>query len=132
MQLATGALYTSAHLLLRRLGLDWPERAILAGAFGSVLDPRRALAIGLFPARGVRQVRSVGNAAGDGARLALLDKDKRAEAEPVAREVEYVKLTLERGFNEAFIAALYFPAPRARSSVRRSVFHLTPAAIRLC
>ena len=56
---------------------------------------------------------AVGNAAGDGARIALLNKDKRVEADRIAREVEYIELTAEPGFEEAFIAATHFPDVRS-------------------
>lgn len=109
IQLAKAAMYAGAQLLLRRLGIERPDKVILAGAFGAVIDPRRALTIGLFPECGLENVSAVGNAAGDGARIALLNKAKRAEADRVARQVEYVELTVEPGFREAFMEAIHFP-----------------------
>jgi len=109
IQLAKGALYAGSELLLRRLGAERPDRVILAGAFGSVIDLERALAIGLFPDCGLKNVSAVGNAAGDGARMALLDRHKRVEAENLARDVEYVELSTEPGFNDCFVAATHIP-----------------------
>lgn len=109
IQLAKAALYAGSQLLLRRFGIERPDRVVLAGAFGSVIDVQRALWLGLFPDCGVNNVRAVGNAAGDGARMALLDRAKRAEAQRLARQVEYVELTTEAGFMELFTAATHLP-----------------------
>ena len=109
IQLAMAALSTGSQLMLRRMGRDRPDKVILAGAFGSVIDPRRALALGMFPNCGLENTQAVGNAAGDGARIALLNKEKRIEADRVAREVEYFELTSEPDFNEMFVMATHFP-----------------------
>jgi len=110
VQLAKAAIYTGAMILLRRTGRERPDAIKLAGTFGEVIDPARALIIGMFPDCDPGMIHAVGNAAGDGARLALLNRDKRLEAEKVAREVEYVELTSEPGFNEAFLVATHFPS----------------------
>jgi uncharacterized 2Fe-2S/4Fe-4S cluster protein (DUF4445 family) len=65
--------------------------------------------LGMFPDCDLTNVYAVGNAAGDGARIALLNREKRAEAEEIAREVEYVELTIEPDFQKEFIEALEFP-----------------------
>jgi uncharacterized 2Fe-2S/4Fe-4S cluster protein (DUF4445 family) len=109
IQLAKAALYAGSELLLARLGVERPDRVVLAGAFGSVIDLERALWIGLFPDCGLENVSAVGNAAGDGARIALLDRRKRAEAEHLARWVEYVELSTERAFDERFVEATHMP-----------------------
>jgi uncharacterized 2Fe-2S/4Fe-4S cluster protein (DUF4445 family) len=109
IQLAKAALYAGSQLLLRRFGVERPDRVVLAGAFGSVIDIERALCLGLFPDCGIENVRAVGNAAGDGARMALLSRHKRAEAERMARQVEYVELTTEPGFMELFTEATHLP-----------------------
>jgi uncharacterized 2Fe-2S/4Fe-4S cluster protein (DUF4445 family) len=109
IQLAKAALYAGSQLLLRRFGIERPDRVVLAGAFGSVIDIERALCLGLFPDCGIENVRAVGNAAGDGARMALLNRHKRTEAERMARQVEYVELTTEPGFMELFTEATHFP-----------------------
>jgi len=109
IQLAKAALYTGGQLLLRRFGIARPDRVVLAGAFGSVIDVQRALWLGMFPDCGIENVRAAGNAAGDGARIALLNRHKRAEAERMARQVEYVELTAEPGFMDSFVDATHLP-----------------------
>ena len=109
VQLAKGALYAGAKLMMKRLGIEKPDRVVLAGAFGSYIGKEEAMALGMFPDCDLRFVSSVGNAAGDGARIALLNREKRLEAEEMARRVEYVELTLEREFQEEFIAAMSIP-----------------------
>lgn len=109
VQLAKGALYAGAKILMRHLGVKKLDRVILAGAFGSYLDKDSALAIGLFPDCPLDNVYPVGNAAGEGARLALLSLDKRSEAGKVSRRVEYLELTLMPDFEEQFAQAMYIP-----------------------
>jgi len=113
VQLAKGALLAGCRILLARLGRELPDRVVLAGAFGSEIDRERALAIGLFPDCGLQNVTAVGNAAGDGARIALLSRREREEAERIARRVEHVPLTRDPGFTRTFVAATAFPGPGA-------------------
>ncbi len=98
IQLAKAALYTGAKLMMRRLGIEKLDKVILAGAFGSTIDPEKALVLGMFPDCDLKNVYAVGNAAGDGARLALLNRDKRAEADEIARKVEYMELSIRSRF----------------------------------
>jgi uncharacterized 2Fe-2S/4Fe-4S cluster protein (DUF4445 family) len=109
VQLAKSALYAGAKLMMKRLGISRLDRVILAGAFGSYIDKTAAMRLGLFPDCDLTHVSSVGNAAGDGARIALLDRDKRREAETLARQVEYLELSSDPDFQEAFIDALTIP-----------------------
>jgi uncharacterized 2Fe-2S/4Fe-4S cluster protein (DUF4445 family) len=109
IQLAKGAMYAGARLLMKRLGIEKIDKVILAGAFGSYIDKESAAVIGLFPDCSLKNVQAVGNAAGDGARMALLDMDKRREANVMARRVEYVELTVEPEFNRTFTQSLLFP-----------------------
>jgi uncharacterized 2Fe-2S/4Fe-4S cluster protein (DUF4445 family) len=109
IQLAKGAMYAGARILMNRLGVKAVDRVILAGAFGSYIDKMSAAIIGLFPDCDPANVYAVGNAAGDGARIALLNLDKRDEADVMARRVEYVELTLEPDFNRIFTQSLLFP-----------------------
>ena len=109
IQLAKGAVYAGARTLMNRLGVDRLDKVILAGAFGSYIDRESAAVIGLFPDCDLENVYAVGNAAGDGARIALLNVDKRKEADIIARRVEYVELTVEPNFNKTFTQALLFP-----------------------
>ena len=109
VQLAKGALYAGAKLMMKKLGIEKLDRVILAGAFGSYIDKTEAMILGMFPDCDLGNVFSVGNAAGDGARIALLDREKRMEAEKVARQVEYLELTIEADFQQEFMAALAIP-----------------------
>jgi len=109
IQLAKGAMYSGAKTMMNRLGINKIDKVILAGAFGSYIDKESAAVIGLFPDCDPEQVYAVGNAAGDGARMALLNTDKRKEADVMARQVEYVELTVEPDFNSTFTKALTFP-----------------------
>jgi uncharacterized 2Fe-2S/4Fe-4S cluster protein (DUF4445 family) len=119
VQLAKGALYAGAKVLLRKWGIPKPNKVVLAGAFGNYIDKAEAMRIGLFPDMDLEQVYSVGNAAGEGACLALCNIQKRLEAERIARQVEYIELTLEPEFEEEFIQALHFPH-------MKDVFRLVP------
>jgi uncharacterized 2Fe-2S/4Fe-4S cluster protein (DUF4445 family) len=109
VQLAKGAIYAGAKLMMKRLGVEKVDRVVLAGAFGSYIDRAGAMLLGMFPDCDLVSVSSVGNAAGDGARIALLNRDKRREAEEMARRVEYVELTLSEDFQKEFMAAMYIP-----------------------
>ncbi len=112
LQLAKGAMYAGAKLMMRRLGLKQLDRVILAGAFGSYIDKERSLLLGLFPDCELSNVYAVGNAAGDGARIALLNTAKREEANRYARQIEYVELTVEPDFEREFMYAMHFPHMR--------------------
>jgi len=109
VQLAKGALYAGAKLMMKKLGIEKLDRVIIAGAFGSYIDKTEAMILGMFPDCDLDCVSSVGNAAGDGARIALLNRDKRLEAEEMARRVEYLELTLAKEFQQEFMAAMFIP-----------------------
>jgi uncharacterized 2Fe-2S/4Fe-4S cluster protein (DUF4445 family) len=109
VQLAKGALYAGAKLMMKRLGIEKLDKVILAGAFGTYIDTENAMVLGMFPDCDLKNVFAVGNAAGDGARIALLNKDKRAEAEEIARKVEYIELTLEENFKKEFMGSMQIP-----------------------
>jgi len=109
IQLGKAALYAGAKLLMNRLGLAKVDRIVLAGGFGSYIDPKHAMLIGLIPDCDLAQVTAVGNAAGDGARMMLLDKAKRSEAQWAARWVRYVETAVEPTFQEEFVASINLP-----------------------
>jgi uncharacterized 2Fe-2S/4Fe-4S cluster protein (DUF4445 family) len=109
VQMAKGAIYAAAKLMMDELGVKHLDRVILAGAFGSFINRKSATAIGLFPDCKLENVRAVGNAAGDGARMALLNVKKRQEADHEAAKVEYVELTTRPGFQKEYARAMYFP-----------------------
>jgi uncharacterized 2Fe-2S/4Fe-4S cluster protein (DUF4445 family) len=109
IQLAKGALYAGCRILMRHMGVDRVDRVKIAGAFGTHVDREKALIMGLIPDCDPERVVPIGNAAGDGARLVLLDRKKRDEARRLARKIEYLELTAETDFQDAFVAALAIP-----------------------
>lgn len=109
IQLAKAALYTAAQILLREADLEKPDKIILAGAFGSHIDTVKALILGMIPDCPLENVYSVGNAAGDGARIALLNKSKRLEAVEVANSIRRVELPVDPDFQNQYMLALNFP-----------------------
>ena len=109
IQLAKGALHCGCKLMMRRMGIDKVDRVKIAGAFGSHVDREKALIMGLFPDCEIDKIVSIGNAAGDGARAALLNRAKREEANWVSRNVEYIELTLEKDFQQQFVEAMQIP-----------------------
>ena len=115
IQLAKGALYAGARLLMDRLGIETLERISLAGAFGSHIDVKYAMVLGLIPDCDLAHVSAAGNAAGTGARIALLNRDSRAEIEDVVSRVEKVETATEPAFQQHFIEAMAFPHKTAPS-----------------
>ncbi len=109
IQLAKGALHAGCMLLLERYGIDRVDRIRLAGAFGNHIDPVHALVLGLVPDCAPEHVTSAGNAAGTGARIALLDSSARAEIEAVVRRVEKIETAVEPRFQELFVGAMAIP-----------------------
>ena len=109
IQLAKGALYAGCKLMMRRMGMEKVDTIKIAGAFGTHVDREKALIMGLFPDCEIEMIESVGNAAGDGCRAALLNKDKREEANWVSRNVEYIELTVEGDFQTEFMEAMQIP-----------------------
>jgi uncharacterized 2Fe-2S/4Fe-4S cluster protein (DUF4445 family) len=109
IQLAKAALYAGAKLLMMRAGVDEVDRIVLAGAFGSYIDPRYAMILGLIPDCDLVRVVAVGNAAGDGARIALLNRQKRQEAQEVARQVKYIETAVDPEFQDEFVGAIHIP-----------------------
>ena len=109
IQLAKGALYAGCKIMMRRMGLEKVDKVKIAGAFGTHVDREKALIMGLFPDCEIEKISSVGNAAGDGCRAALLNREKRKEADWVSRNVEYVELTVEKDFQNEFMTAMHLP-----------------------
>jgi len=112
IQLAKGALYCGCKLMMRRMGVEKLDKVRIAGAFGTHVDKEKALIMGLFPDCEIEKIVSVGNAAGDGSRAALLNRAKRDEANWVSRNVEYIELTVEPDFQEQFMQAMQIPHMR--------------------
>ncbi|MEW6504654.1 MAG: ASKHA domain-containing protein [Chloroflexota bacterium] len=109
VQLAKAALRSGCDLLLSAMRISAPQRLLLAGAFGSLLDPLHAMQIGMIPSLPPGQVQAVGNAAGEGACLALLSRRKREEARQIARFTEHLDLPTDPTFQNHYVAALAFP-----------------------
>jgi len=109
LQLAKGALYTGAKLMMKRLGIEKLDRVILAGAFGSHINREASMVLGLFPDCEIEKVYAVGNAAGDGSRMALLNRHKRTEANERARWVEFVEIATDPLFEREFMMAMHIP-----------------------
>jgi uncharacterized 2Fe-2S/4Fe-4S cluster protein (DUF4445 family) len=112
VQLAKAALFTGAKLMMKNLGVDRIDKVVLAGAFGSYMDKERSMVLGMIPDCPIENVFSVGNAAGDGARIALLNKGKRDEISRVAKWIEHIHIPMAGEFQDLFIEALAFPVLR--------------------
>ncbi len=109
IQLAKAALYAGIRLLMDRMGVETVDQIRLAGAFGSHIDVKYAMVLGLIPDCDLARVTSAGNAAGTGARIALLDKKARGEIVDVVRQVEKVETAIEPRFQEHFVDAMALP-----------------------
>jgi uncharacterized 2Fe-2S/4Fe-4S cluster protein (DUF4445 family) len=109
IQLAKAALHAGCRLLMEGYGIERVDRVRLAGAFGAHIDPVHALVLGLVPDCDPAGVTSAGNAAGSGARIALVDRGARAEIERVVRSVEKVETAVEPRFQEHFVHAMAIP-----------------------
>ena len=131
IQLGKAALYAGVRLLMERMGIDKVDRIRLAGAFGSHIDVKYAMVLGMIPDCALDHVSSAGNAAGTGARIALLDQRSRREIEQLVRRVEKIETAVEPRFQEFFVEAMAIPhltAPfeRLRDAVtlpERTVIH---------
>ncbi len=109
IQLAKAALYAGVRLLMDKLGLAQVDRIRLAGAFGSHIDVKYAMILGLIPDCALEHVSSAGNAAGTGARIALLNKGARDEIEAVVRRIEKIETAVEPKFQQHFVEAMAIP-----------------------
>ena len=132
IQLAKAALYAGARLLMDRMGIDSVDRITLAGAFGSQIDPKYALILGMVPDCEPERVTSAGNAAGTGARIALLNRRLRRELERQVRRIEKVETAVEARFQEHFVDAMAIPHrsapyPKLRAAVALPLPRSDPA-----
>jgi uncharacterized 2Fe-2S/4Fe-4S cluster protein (DUF4445 family) len=109
IQLAKAALYAGIKLLMEHMGADHVDRIRLAGAFGSHIDVKYAMLLGMIPDCDLSQVGSAGNAAGTGARIALLDNASRTKIEELVRQVEKIETAIEPRFQEHFVQAMGIP-----------------------
>jgi uncharacterized 2Fe-2S/4Fe-4S cluster protein (DUF4445 family) len=124
IQLAKAALYAGVALLMDRLGIEGVDRIRLAGAFGSHIDVKYATILGMLPDCDLSHVRSAGNAAGTGARIALLDATSRGVIEDLVRRIEKVETAIEPRFQQHFVEAMAIPHKTAPYSNLRKVLAL--------
>jgi uncharacterized 2Fe-2S/4Fe-4S cluster protein (DUF4445 family) len=113
VQLAKAAIFAGMEIMKKRLGVTNEDihAVYLAGAFGNYIRPERALRIGLLPAVSMDRIRFVGNAASTGAKMALVNRACRAEAEDISRRVHYLELAGRDDFQMEFADAMFFPTP---------------------
>jgi len=109
IQMAKAALYSGARLLMDKLGVDMVDRVVLAGAFGAHISPKHAMVLGMIPDVPLDKVTSAGNAAGTGARIALLNRAARAGIEATVRDIHKVETAIEPRFQEHFVNASALP-----------------------
>jgi uncharacterized 2Fe-2S/4Fe-4S cluster protein (DUF4445 family) len=111
IQLAKAAIYSGATILMKHLHIEPRDlqKVYLAGAFGTYVDPQSAVIIGLYPDVPLDRVQFVGNAAGSGARMALLSREVREESDRIAQGIGYVELAADPSFQREFTEALQLP-----------------------
>jgi uncharacterized 2Fe-2S/4Fe-4S cluster protein (DUF4445 family) len=109
IQLAKAALHAGFRLLMDKMGLKSVDRVVLAGAFGTHIDPKYAMVLGMIPDCALENVRAAGNSAGTGARMALLNKGARREIENVVRDIEKIETAVEASFQDQFVKAMAIP-----------------------
>ncbi|MDG1012132.1 MAG: ASKHA domain-containing protein, partial [Luminiphilus sp.] len=109
IQLAKAALYAGVKLLQDHMGTQHIDRIRLAGAFGSHISLSHAMVLGLIPDCPLKNVSAAGNAAGMGARIALLDRDSRGHIEKIVRWAERIETAVEDKFQDYFVDAMAFP-----------------------
>jgi uncharacterized 2Fe-2S/4Fe-4S cluster protein (DUF4445 family) len=109
IQLAKAALYAGIKLLMEKLDIDHVDTIRFAGAFGSFIDPKYAMVLGLIPDCELAEVKAVGNAAGTGALMALLNRGHRREIEETIKKIEKIETALESKFQEHFVYAMALP-----------------------
>ena len=111
LQSAKGAISTGIEVAMRELGVnaDDLDEVMLAGSFGTYINPQSARVVGLVPPVSVEKIKAVGNTASEGAKMALLSFREREVAFELPAFVEYVELSGAADFNDRFIANLAFP-----------------------
>ena len=109
IQLGKAALYAGVRLLMERMGVEKVDAVRLAGAFGSHIDVKYAMVLGLIPDCDLAHVSSAGNAAGTGARMALLDIQARTDIQNLVRRVDKIETAVEPQFQAFFVDAMAIP-----------------------
>jgi uncharacterized 2Fe-2S/4Fe-4S cluster protein (DUF4445 family) len=124
IQMAKAALYAGARLLMDKRGVDKVDRVVLAGAFGAHISPKHAMVLGMIPDCPLDKVTSAGNAAGTGARIALLNMGARDEIEAVVGQIEKIETAVEPRFQEHFVNATAMPNAAEPFALLRGVVTL--------
>jgi uncharacterized 2Fe-2S/4Fe-4S cluster protein (DUF4445 family) len=123
LQLAKAAIRSGIQALLE--ANDCPEdkirQVIIAGAFGTYINVASAVTIGMLPSLPLSRFRQTGNAAGMGAKLALISLAKRAEAQAIGSRVNYIELASTPGFEQTFIQASYLGQYRIVDGKRKEI-----------
>ena len=109
IQLAKAALHAGFKLLMDKMEIAHVDKVVLAGAFGTHIDPKYAMVLGMVPDCELDNVIAAGNSAGAGARMALLDIEKRSEVEAVVRDIEKIETAVEPSFQDHFVRAMALP-----------------------
>jgi len=111
LQKGKAAIFSGSQIAMNHLGLypSQVERIYIAGAFGTYINRESALNIGMIPELKLLDIEQVGNAAGTGARMALLSREARLETQRISDRVEYIELATRPEYNQAYIDALQFP-----------------------
>ena len=109
IQLAKAALYAGFRLLMDKINIRKVDRVVLAGAFGTHIDPKYAMVLGMIPDCMLDNVRAAGNSAGAGARMALLNMAARTDIENLVRQIEKIETAVEASFQDHFVKAMAIP-----------------------
>lgn len=109
IQLAKAALYAGFRLLMDKLEIERVERVVLAGAFGTHIEPKYAMVLGMIPDCLFDNVKAAGNSAGAGARICLLNKGQRRRVEDIVRNIEKIETAIEPSFQNHFVKAMAIP-----------------------
>ncbi|MDX8353459.1 ASKHA domain-containing protein [Cognatiyoonia sp. IB215182] len=124
VQMAKAALYSGARLLMDKFGVDNVDRVVLAGAFGAHISPKHAMVLGMIPDAPLEKVTSAGNAAGTGARIALLNTEARQEIEDVVHKIHKIETAIEPRFQEHFVNASAMPNAVDPFPILRSIVEI--------
>lgn len=111
LQLAKAAIAAGIRLLCRKKGIEPEdiEELLIAGAFGNYLDPASACAIGMLPGELKDRIVSIGNAAGEGARIAALNTEEFERSRELASKTEFLELAMDPDFQDVYVDELEFP-----------------------
>ena len=109
IQLAKAALYAGFRLLMDKLNINRVDNVVLAGAFGTHIEPKYAMVLGMIPDCLFDRVKAAGNSAGAGARICLLNKGERTRVENIVRDIEKIETAIEPSFQDHFVKAMAIP-----------------------